>query len=519
MKKRLKWIIPLCIALAIAAFIGILALRYRASGAVLLSGLGSDGLIQIREKGFRRIELQENDHMQDPAISPNGRYVVFFSTKDSTCTLYDLQAPGKPLFSSTGKYYEAAATNDGRMLLLNKDRQLYLCDGQTERLLDAQVHSKGQLTRDGLRFYYFHKNGEQYDLCRLDLKGGTPEVLLENAAPEFLQLSQDEQGRDLVCAARRQIREATRYDLVTDKLAEADAGSRDEAAIARNKLRQQLKTEPVRREVWTIFRMENGTWQTLADGVYRDFFCDVRTGQVVCCVSALYAPQMDLKDIIGARIPTTARWYCFNGETRFELEPLRMIDNPTSVTFTERGPAIMVGKELLCWDGPVCTERIDRVSGFCTFRNTAGEEEVYYLTHENDLFRCTPTGPERISQGVHNMYIPCRTLPDGSRQAIDNRVYLLKYYDETMQNPHTSEVSLSRVSYPPMVLYLLQDGVQTPILKINDGFSPLACLEDGTLIAHAGGMLWVLNENRSDRLTTTGLGVRWLVPTCVVDMY
>ena len=33
--KKLKWIIPLCIVILIAAFIGILALRYRASGAVL----------------------------------------------------------------------------------------------------------------------------------------------------------------------------------------------------------------------------------------------------------------------------------------------------------------------------------------------------------------------------------------------------------------------------------------------------------------------------------------------------
>ena len=530
MKKRLKWIIPLCIALAIAVGIGILALRYRASGAVLHNSVGSgrDGtyLIQIREKGARKLKLSD-EKASEPVFSPSGRYfaVTLWEDHESSCVLYDTLAPRKPILHVPDYLSAFRPLDDGSLLYLRNDT-IFLAKGEETTALARNIARMDTLSGDGSAVYCFRQVvDDRLDLCLLSLDG-TLTTLMEDMDKNALQVVPGPDGQDIVICARRVSYETPAYSLVNDPLAVADVRSTDEDAAFRNGLREQLRQQTIPETLYTVWRIAGGKQALLVEGALA-YYCDPVTGMVIYKPGRAFADAVDISSLREASIPACKTWYCTANGTRTALTELDGAEAIT-VQFPGDGHVLLHANNATLyvrrWDGNALSpaDTVGGVSSFAPVLDEDGRLRIYYPM--NGQLLCLSQGQKQVlCDGIYDFWVPGRRLPDGTVEMIDDMVYVRHYArDDSLRGGKKPPVTLSQmIHWPPSELYLLQRGEKELLVTMGDVyFLPDCALPDGSLVFLSAGTWRVTGPTRQEKLSVaadwytlgTGSGKTVLLP-------
>jgi len=511
MKKRLKWIISLCFVLLVAVGVLTLALRYRSSGQVLLSAVTStryEGttLFQVREKGARFLTLSDASSSKS-VYSPNGRYLALSHTPRSGAetVVYDTLRPRRPILRVEGRLSSFQPTDDGHLVYVH-DEGLY----HSQRgVLAENIHDLGPVSCDGSAIYCFRPMQDGQALCRVDLSDGSLTPLLENVQRNTLQIVQDKNGQDILICAQKSICKFTAYDLVRDELAAADAASGDEAAQARNELRNKLKEEALSESVYTIWRIAGGKQEILAEGAMLGFFCDPLTGMVVHRLGRLFTEPVNITSLREAHIPSKANWYCTVGGTRTMLEELHGITETDVFSVQFSGTGLLAiqaqGSLYLRENGSLGSlEVVSRgVDHFGLVHRSDGV--ALYFTSGRTLYCHAAGQTQTIQAGVWTADLPCRRLPDGTVQLIDDLVYVRTDAPDRLHGGEKPPATLSQIiTWPPSELYVLQGGEKTLIATIGNVYlSARGALPDGSLLCEVANTWRVLGPTRDERLAAS----------------
>jgi len=511
MKKKPRLILLSVSLLIVLILLGAFFFRYRSSGDVLFCAVSSPNngthLIQAREVGARQIRLSKRS-ASGVIFSPSGRYVAFtcWEKNGSQARLYDTHHPRRPALKLDFHATALLPLDDGSLLTIENDR-LSRTTKKGTALLAENIRYLGAISGDGSAIYCFRPVQDRLDLCRVDLSDGSLTTLLENVEETSLQVVQGEDGQDIIICAQPEICEVTAYDLVHDELAAADAASGDEAAQARNELREELKTQVYSDIVYTVYRIVGEKQEILASSVRETFYCDPLTGMVVHRLGRLSQEKVDILSLDEPYVPSISFWYCTVGDTRTALAELKGV-LPNEPQFFDDGTlAIWKDSILYLWqmeNGALQEpEVIEVVPDFCLLRREDGTMGAYYKTFSGKLYCRDAQGEHLLSEGVQSVHLPCRVLPDGTKQLIGDMIYVIKY---------ASYHGLRRDKLPPVTmhtfaprpadttLFLVKDGVETVVANIsNNTLRPLAALTDGSLLADSCPW-YIVGPDRTDRL-------------------
>jgi len=504
MKKKLRLVL-LSLPLLIAAIIvSIFLIRYRSAGDVLLTGVttANEGvyLLRAREVGAQQVRLSrgESAHL---TLSSNGRYAAFTCKKGDSSRetlLYDLTQPRKPLLRLQQSYPKALLPLDDGSLISLSNSRLY----RNGEALADNIFSLGGLSADSTALYCLREVVEdRLDLCRISLSDGSLTTILENVRQSSLQLTQDAAGQDIIICAQKHLCEFTMYDLVHDSLAEADENATDEEAMKRNDLRERMRQESTRETVYTIYRITADKQEVLAEGVSHDFFCDPLTGIVVHRLGRLFQQKVDIATLRDKYVPLDHTWYCTVDGTRTPLLRTTIPAAEISVQFSGDGAMLAhwssYSYERL-WhlkDGvPVEANLVNGIQSAHFLRNMDGEMQLYYKTFDGMLYCHDGEENRLIRENIWSAYLPCRILPDGTRQIVDDRIYVIA-------DAGASDMEDIRYWWPNnSTLLLMQNGKETVLANIsNSSPSLIAALPDGSVLMESGP-LYIVGENRTDRL-------------------
>ena len=508
MKKK-----PRLILLSVALLIVLILLGvffFRSSGDILFCAVSSPNngtyLIQAREVGARQIRLSKRS-ASGVTYSPSGRYVAFtcWEKNGSQARLYDTHHPRRPALTLDFRATALLPLDDGSLLTVENDR-LSRTTKKGTALLAENIRYLGAVSGDGQSVYCFRPVQDRLDLCRIDLSDGSLTTLLEHVEKSTLQVTQGPDGQDIIICAQTETCEFTAYDLVLDTLEEADAASTDEDAAFRNGLRKKLKAEALSESVYTVWRIADGMQERLAEGVMSGFYCDPLTGMVMHRLCRLFREPVNITSLREAHIPSSSAWYCTHGGTRTPLTDLKGV-LPKVPQFSGDGTlAIWKDTLLFLWQtengvlqGPTL---IDSVQDFCLLRREDGTSALYYKTLSGRLYCRDAAGERLLSEGAKSVHLPCRVLPDSTKQLIDDRIYVIKYADSRLSRGELPVTLSQIIRFRPAdtTLYLVQNGVETVVANIsNNTLQPLAALTDGSLLADSGP-LYIVGPNRTDRL-------------------
>jgi len=146
----------------------------------------------------------------------------------------------------------------------------------------------------------------------------------------------------------------------------------------------------------------------------------------------------------------------------------------------------------------------DLAQDFCLLRREDGGSCIYYKTSSGLLRRYDGSQDFILSTNVLSAHLPCRVLPDGTRQLIDDMVYVITYAETGLRRETLPAATMSQmINYRPRAttLYLVApNGVKTVVANIsNNLLKTLAALPDGSMLAESGPF-YIVGENRTDRL-------------------
>ena len=513
MKKKLKWIIPLSLALLVVIVTISQLIRFRSSGDVLLNQVfttsGDTYLLQAREVGAKQVRLSKYVGSRI-TFSPNGRYLAFsqWGGDGFETLLFDLRHPRRTLLRLGQSVSSLQPLDDGSLLYIESDT-LYRATKQQTSLLAENIRSLGAVSGDGAAIYCFRPEADSFALCRMTLSTGSVEVLLEHVDETTLQVVQDENGQDIVICAQAFTYEFSAYDAVHDSLAEADAASTDEAAQTRNALRTRLKERIITTTGKTVWRIAGEDQQRLAEGVQGTYFCDPITGILVYRHCYPFAAPVEIEPLKETYLPVIKQGhFSLMGNAFTPAELNSSLD--LLVQFSGDGTVAALLNEVLyvyrAENGTFgeAVTMTDPARDFALLRREEGGSALYYQTTSGLLRRYDGTQDFILSTAVLSAHLPCRVLPNGTRQLIDDRVYIIQYAKTSLRRENLPDTTMSQyIYYRPKetTLFLVSPkGEKTVGANIsNNLLKTLAATSDGSILADSGPF-YILRPARIDRL-------------------